>query len=86
MQSIEIQPDKIKVEYEEVGLLRTGFDQAERNALLAQAEKQIEAALPETGILETTRKHTRQWVEQFCRQLGFEEVGIEFIDQSTRLP
>ncbi|KYP12986.1 DUF4230 domain-containing protein [Flavihumibacter sp. CACIAM 22H1] len=78
---IQLPPDKIKLEYEELGLLRSSFDQAERMQLLEQAEKQVEAALPETGILENTRKHTRDWIQQFCRQLGFEEVTIEFNDQ-----
>ena len=39
--SINIPPEKIRVEYEEVGIFRTGFDNAERDALLAQAENQI---------------------------------------------
>lgn len=84
--SLQIPPEKIKLEYEEVGLLRSGFDQSERTRLLEQAERQIEAAVPETGIIETTRKHTQNWVRQFCRQLGYEEIVIDFADQSSILP
>ncbi len=81
--SVQLLPEKIKLEYEEVGLLRSGFNQEERMALLAQAEKQIEAAIPETGILETSRIHTRDWITRFCRQLGYEEVHIVFTDQPS---
>ena len=83
--SVQLPPEKIRLEYEEVGLLRSEFSQEEKTALLAQAEKQIEAAIPETGILETARTHTRDWITRFCQQLGYEEINIEFTDQPTSI-
>jgi hypothetical protein len=82
--SVQLPPDKIKLEYQEIGLLRMDFDQAERMQLLEQAERQVQAAIPETGILETTRIHTSNWIQQFCRQLGFEEIHIEFTNQTPK--
>ena len=76
--SMQIPPDKIHVAYEEVGLLRTGFDNAERDALLAQAEKQINAAVPETGILNTTEQNTRKVMTAFLEKLGYEQITIRF--------
>lgn len=85
--SLELPPEKIRLEYEETGILRSGFNQEERLELLAQAEKQIAVAIPETGILQTSRIHTREWITQFCRQLGFEHVIIQYTDQpKSELP
>ncbi len=83
--SLQLPPEKIRMEYEEVGLLRSEFSQQERMDLLAQAEKQIEAAIPETGILETSRTHTREWITRFCQQLGYEDIKIEFTDQPASI-
>jgi hypothetical protein len=75
---MQIPPDKIHVAYEEVGLLRNGFDNAERDALLAQAEKQINTAIPETGILNTTEQNTRKVMTAFLENLGYEQINIRF--------
>ncbi|ULQ54651.1 DUF4230 domain-containing protein [Flavihumibacter fluvii] len=80
--SLTIPPDKIKVAYEEVGMLRTGFDNAERDALLAQAEKQIYNAAASTGIFTTTEINTRQYLTAFLEKLGYEQIMISF-GQST---
>lgn len=84
--SMQIPPDKIKVAYEEVGLLRTGFDNAERDALLAQAEKQISAAIAETGIFTTTEQNTRQVLTAFLQKLGYEQISISFGHKAQNNP
>ena len=76
--SLQLPPDKIKVAYEEVGLLRSGFNNAERDALLAQAEKQIQTAVAETGIFKTTEQNTRQVLTAFLEKLGYEHISISF--------
>ncbi len=84
--SMQIPPDKIKVAYEEVGLLRTGFDNAERDALLAQAEKQISAATAETGIFTTTEQNTKQVLTAFLQKLGYEQISISFGQKALNTP
>lgn len=79
-----ISPEKIKLEYEEVGPLRSEFAAADRMQLLQQAERQIRDAIPETGMLETNRRHTREWITRFCLQLGFEEVEVDFTDLTPK--
>jgi Protein of unknown function (DUF4230) len=76
--SMQLPPDKIKVAYEEIGLLRTTFNNAERDALLTQAEQQITKAAAETGIFQTTQKNTRLFLTAFLQQLGFEQITINF--------
>ncbi|MBC6490134.1 DUF4230 domain-containing protein [Flavihumibacter stibioxidans] len=76
--SINIPPEKIKVEFEEIGIFRTGFDNAERDALLAQAEQQIRNSINEIGILRTTENNTRQFLTRFLQQSGFEQISISF--------
>jgi hypothetical protein len=76
--SLNIPPDKINLAYQEVGVLRTEFDNAERDALLAQGEKQIRNAVPETGIFETTKAHTTQFLTALLQQLGYEDIQIKF--------
>lgn len=76
--SINIPPEKIRVEFEEVGIFRTGFDNAERDALLAQAEQQIRNSIEEIGILRTTENNTRQFLTRFLQQSGFEQISIRF--------
>lgn len=84
--SMQIPPGKIHVAYEEVGLLRTGFDNAERDALIAQAEKQINAAIPATGILNTTEQNTRKVMTAFLEKLGYEQINISFGNNSLNTP
>jgi Protein of unknown function (DUF4230) len=76
--SLQLPPDKIKVAYEEIGLLRTTFNNAERDALLTQAEQQITKAAADTGIFQTTQKNTRQFLTAFLQKLGFEKITINF--------
>lgn len=76
--SISIPPEKIRVEFEEIGIFRTGFDNAERDALLAQAEQQIRNSINEIGILRTTENNTRQFLTRFLQQSGFEQISIRF--------
>lgn len=84
--SINIPPEKIRLEYEEVGLFRNGFNNAERDALLSQAENQIRGSINELGILKTTENNTRQFLTRFLQQAGFEQVTIRFDNPSPNQP
>ena len=48
--SLSIPPEKIKVEYQEVGVFRDPFKTNERDQLAAQAEAQIKNSIGELGI------------------------------------
>lgn len=76
--SLKLPPEKIKVEYQEVGVLRQDFTNAERDALLAQAEAQINRDIEATGIFQTTEKNTRFVLTRFLQQLGYENIDISF--------
>ncbi|MCA0397755.1 MAG: DUF4230 domain-containing protein [Bacteroidetes bacterium] len=76
--SVNLPPEKIKVEYEDIGPLRDPFDNAARDALLAQAEKQIRSAMDQTAILADTEKNTRNLLSNFLQQAGYEQIEIRF--------
>lgn len=76
--SLSIPPDKISVAYQDIGLLRMEYDNAERDALLTQGEQQIRKDIAATGIFETTKVHTTQFLTAFLQELGFEDIRIQF--------
>jgi hypothetical protein len=76
--SLSVPPEKIKVEYKEISMLRNDFDNAERDALLTQAENQIRNSVKELGVIETAEKNTTLFVTDFLKKLGFESVTISY--------
>lgn len=76
--SLSLPPEKIKVEYKEISILRDDFNNAERDALLTQAEGQVRSSIKELGVLETTEKNTNLFVTNFLKKLGFESVTISY--------
>ncbi len=80
--SFNIPPGNIKVEYEAIGPLRNEFSSAERDALMVQAENQIRNSLEELGVFKTTKEHTFAFFANFLRRLGFEDIHLNFGDQT----
>jgi hypothetical protein len=80
---VNLRPEDVKVEYEDVGLLRSEFSAAERDAIMARGEQQIKAGVPETGILNTAESNAGVFVGNFLRQLGYQKVKIVFADGAT---
>ncbi|ULQ58123.1 DUF4230 domain-containing protein [Flavihumibacter rivuli] len=76
--SFNMPPEKIKVEYEEIGMFRMEFDNTERDALLSQAEKQVRDAIPQMGIYDQTMVNTKNALTGILRQIGYDEVQIRF--------
>lgn len=76
--SVNIAPENINVAFEDVGFFRTLFTNADRTALLAQAEQQIRNSGEELGILNQAKINTQLFLTSFLRQLGFEEVVLTF--------
>jgi len=76
--SLSIPPDSIKVQYQEVDILRDPFSAAEREALLAQAEVQIRQTVDSLGILQTAGANARLYLQQLLANAGFNKVHIQF--------
>ena len=76
--SLSIPPEKIKLEHQEIGLLRSDFSAAEREDLLAQAEVQIRNLADSLRILEIAEENAELYLEKLLQQSGFEKVQITF--------
>ena len=76
--SLSIPPEKIKLEHEEIGLLRSDFSAAEREDLLAQAEAQIRALSDSLMILQIAEDNAELYLEKLLQQSGYEKVQITF--------
>ena len=76
--SVTVPPEEIRLEYEEVGLFRSDFTAAERQALLAQGEAQIRRQVAATAIIRDAESQATIVLGNFFRGLGFETVLIEF--------
>lgn len=84
--SLNIRPEDIKTEYQEVGLFRSDFSAAERNQLMAQGEKQIRNNIEATGILQTAESNASLFIGQFLRQLGYQKVDIRYGNNGINPP
>ncbi len=81
--SISIPAEKIKVEYQEVGLFRDPYKAGERDQLAAQAETQIKNSIDSLGILQQAKANTSLFVSNFLKRLGYENINITY---STKQP
>lgn len=81
--SFSMRPESIKTEYEETGIFRDKFTAAERNAIAAQAEKQIRNSIESLGILQQAKVNTAIFVTNFLKRLGYENISINY---NTNVP
>jgi hypothetical protein len=82
--SFSIPPDKIKIEYQEIGPLREPFKTGERDMLAAQAEAQIKNSIQTLGILEQAKANTSLLVDNLLKQMGYETVTITYTDSQPK--
>lgn len=82
--SLNIRPEDLKVEYQDIGLLRTEFSSQERDQLAAQAQKQIEGSAEALGILQTSENNAALFITNLLRQMGYEKVNVSFGTQSNQ--
>ncbi len=78
MISLNIPPEKIKVEYQDVGLLRQNFNQSEKDYLLSQGESQIRGSVEALGVLKTAETNATIFLTQFLKQLGYKKITVRF--------
>jgi hypothetical protein len=76
--SVSLPPDKITVQYQEVGFLRSQFSAGEREALLQQAERQIRGLADSLGILQTAQVNAATFLRRLLQGRGFKDVQIRF--------
>lgn len=76
--SLNIKPEDIKTEYEDVSVFRSEYTSAERDALASQGEKSILRSVDSLGILQTAEINGGLVVTNFLRSLGFEKINVRF--------
>ncbi len=81
--SINIKPEDIHIEYQQVDLLRQSFTSEERNALALQAENQLKASISELGVLQTAEANASLFVTNFLSRLGYKTIKINFDQYKT---
>ena len=76
--SLNIKPEDIKTEYEDVTVFRSAFSSAERGSLAAQGEINIRSSVGTLGILQTAEINATLILNNFLRRLGYEKINIRF--------
>jgi len=76
--SINIKPEDIKTEYEDVSVFRTAFTNAERDALSAQGELQIKNSADSLGILQAAEVNATLIISNFLKRMGYENITLFF--------
>ena len=76
--SINIPPEEIRLEYEDITGFRQRFSDQERQALLRQGEREIIRDLPRLGILDEAEANAEEFLRPMLEQMGFENIEIRF--------
>ena len=76
--SFNMPPEKVQLEYEKVGLMRSNFTVENRNDLLKQAEEAIIADAENLGILKDAEKNAKLFFEALLTQVGFNNITINY--------
>ena len=76
--SLDIKPEDLKTEYEDVSLFRSSFSSAERDAFAAQGEANIRKSVDSLGILQTAEINANFILTDFLRRLGYEKINIHY--------
>jgi hypothetical protein len=82
---LNIRPEDLKVEYKDIGLLRSEFSSQERDQLAAQAQKQIEGSAEALGILQTSENNAALFITNMLHQMGYEKIRVSFGSQDNQL-
>lgn len=74
--SFTIDPKQIHTEMEGVSGFRDKFTQQEKNEFMKQGEKAIRKDLESTELLKDAEKNAISFIENFYKQMGYEEVSV----------
>ena len=75
--SLNIPIDEVEILYEKTKY-SNGFTLTDLNEILRQGEAQINASVPDLGILEDAKQNARLFFEPLFKRLGFTSVQVEF--------
>ena len=64
--------------YQDIGVWRDPFSAAEREQLLAQAERQIKGLAASLGILQTAEANAVTYMQHLLQQAGYKQVSVTF--------
>jgi hypothetical protein len=81
--SLDIRPEDIRTEFQEVGVFRSEFSAEERNRLMQQAEARIREQAVETGILRTAEANASLVIGNLLQRMGYKTVDIGFGKANT---
>ena len=76
--TINIPPEEIRLEFEDVTGFRQHFSDRERQTLLRQGERDIIRELPNLGILDEAETNAEEFFRTMLEQMGFENIQIVF--------
>ena len=76
--SINLPPEEIRLEYEDITGFRQKFSDRERQALLKQGERDIVRDIPKLGILAEAETNALEFFRPMLEQMGFENIQISF--------
>lgn len=76
--SFNMDPNDIKTEMKDINGLRFDFSQEEKMRVQKMGEDAIQREMRESTILTDARKNARVFLTDFYKELGFEEVIIDF--------
>ncbi len=74
--SFEIDPNTVNTEVEDINGFRMRFNQEEKNKILRLGERSIREKIEETGILKEAERNAVLFIQEFYKQLGYEEVQV----------
>lgn len=78
--SFEMNPDDIRTEMKNISGFRDDFSQDEVNKILRLGEQAIRAEVMKTDILKDAKENTTEFITNFYKDMGFEEVIVEYKD------
>ena len=76
--SLNMKPEDITLVYEKTAITRSVFSNKERDAVLAQGEKDILESVPTMGILTDAEDNAKSFLESFLKQAGYTKINVEF--------
>jgi len=76
--SLNMKPENIVLVYEKTAITRFAFSNQERDAVLAQGEKDILDNVSSLGILSDAENNAKSFLETFLKQAGYTTINIEF--------
>ena len=76
--SINVPPEEIRLEYEDVTGFRQKFSDRERQALLRQGERDIVRDLPNLCVLDEAESNAVEFFRSMLEKMGFDNIQIVF--------